>query len=168
MNACRRETARAATETIARVFNMTAVNRNNDAGLETCVVKSDLRETEIPKRRIIEAVEREHFDENAVFAIKLALEEALTNAVKHGNACDPNKKVTVRFAVNQERAVIIVRDEGSGFEPSQVPDPTRPDRLRVPNGRGIMLLRAYMDEIDYRDQGRELYMVKRRLSKRPS
>lgn len=141
---------------------MSEVNPNNELEFETCVVKSSLREIEQPKRRILDAIRRHQFDDCAVFAIQLAVEEALTNAVKHGNCCDPGKVVTVRFAVNDHRAVIIVRDEGAGFEPSRIPDPTRSDRLPLPNGRGIMLLRAYMDEIEYRDSGRELYMVKLR------
>jgi len=143
---------------------MSEVNPNSEPTFETCVVKSSLSDVEQPKRRILDAVQLNKFDDAAIFAIQLALEEALTNAVKHGNCCDPCKAVTVRFAVNDDRAVIIVRDEGAGFEPAGIPDPTRPDRLPLPNGRGIMLLRAYMDEIEYRDNGRELYMVKRRRS----
>ncbi len=141
---------------------MSEVNPNSEPAFETCVVKSSLTDIEQPKRRILEAVQAHRFDDAAIFAIQLALEEALTNAVKHGNCCDPCKEVTVRFAVDDHRAVIIVRDEGAGFEPARIPDPTQPDRLPLPNGRGIMLLRAYMDEIEYRDCGRELYMVKRR------
>lgn len=139
---------------------MTDRSRDNEARFETCVVRSDLRSIEAPKRKILDAVREHHYDESALFALQLALEEALTNAVKHGNCCDPDKSVTVRFCVDDQRAVVVVRDEGEGFEPEEVPDPTQPDRLPVPNGRGIMLLRAYMDEIEYRDRGRELYMVK--------
>lgn len=141
---------------------MSEANSNNETAFETCVVPSALREIEAPKRRILDTVQRQGYQESDIFAIQLALEEALTNAVKHGNCCDPDKTVTIRFRVTPERAVIIVRDEGPGFEPETVPDPTHPDRLPLPNGRGIMLLRAYMDEIEYRDHGRELYMVKRR------
>jgi serine/threonine-protein kinase RsbW len=86
----------------------------------------------------------------------------LTNAVKHGNAYDPEKKVTVRYAVTPETLVVIVRDEGPGFIPAAVPDPTSPERLSVPSGRGIMLLRAYMDEVEYRDKGREVRFAKHR------
>lgn len=135
---------------------------NNDPAFETCVIGSALREIEQPKRRILDAVQQHSFDDSDIFALQLALEEALTNAVKHGNCCDPKKSVTIQYSVNNKRAVIVVRDEGAGFEPGEVPDPTHPDRLPVPNGRGIMLLRAYMDEIEYRDSGRELYMVKLR------
>ena len=141
---------------------MTVVDPDNEATFHVCVINSDQHETEIPKQAILRELERCQFGESAQFAIKLALEEALTNAVKHGNQCDPDKPVTVRYAVTQEKAVIIVRDEGCGFEPEDIPDPTTPDRLPHPDGRGIMLMRAYMDEVAYRDQGREVYFMKRR------
>lgn len=144
------------------VPTMTTVDPHNEATYHVCVVKSDLREAEIPKQKIIEEIEKRQFDASSVFAIKLALEEALTNAVKHGNCCDPTKPVTVRYVVTDDEIIVIVRDEGEGFEPGKIPDPTAPDRLPLPNGRGIMLLHAYLDKVEYRDGGREVYMLKRR------
>lgn len=141
---------------------MPEVDPNNEATFHVCVIKSDLAETCRPKKLILSELERFGFSEESVFGIKLALEEALTNAVKHGNCCDPTKSVTVRYAVNEEKVVVIVRDEGCGFEPEKVPDCTSPERLPVPNGRGIMLMRAYMDEVCYRDHGREVYFAKSR------
>ncbi len=98
---------------------MTKVDPDNEATYHVCVIKSDQRETEIPKKAILRELERFRFGPDAKFAIKLALEEALTNAVKHGNACDPTKKITIRYAVTPEKAVFIVRDEGPGFIPSR-------------------------------------------------
>jgi serine/threonine-protein kinase RsbW len=147
---------------------MTAVNPDNEATFTECVVKSDLRETCVPKQAIITELERCRYSEDAVFAVQLALEEALANAVKHGNRNDAAKSITVRYAVNEEKAVVVVRDEGGGFLPDDVPDCTSPDRLPLPNGRGIMLIRAYMDEVCYRDRGREVYFVKRRASATPA
>ena len=141
---------------------MTKVDPNNEETFKVCVISSDLREAGVAKQAVLKDLERHRFCEEATFAVKLALEEALTNAIKHGNQNDPSKPVTVRFAVTDEKAVIIVRDEGPGFEPDETPDPTTPDRLPLPDGRGIMLIRAYMDEVRYRDQGREVYIVKRR------
>ena len=100
--------------------------------------------------------------EEAIFAIKLTLEEAVTNSIKHGNKCDPNKKVTVRYFVDERQVVVFVRDEGPGFNPEAVPDPTSPDRLSLPNGRGILLMRAYMDGVEYRENGREICFLKRK------
>lgn len=139
-------------------------NDQSDSGVDfkVCVIRSDARQVSLPKRAIDRELEQHHFADDAVFAVRLALEEALTNAVRHGNMNDPSKTITVRYSVNDERAVIIVRDEGCGFVPENVPDPTTPERLRVPNGRGLMLIRSYMDEVEYRDQGRELRVVKRK------
>ncbi|MFQ5590302.1 MAG: ATP-binding protein [Phycisphaerae bacterium] len=139
---------------------------NNEEAFEVCVMRSDLREARTPKDAILKRLRECKYDAHAVFAVKLALEEAISNAVKHGNRHDQSKRITVRYAVDDDRTVIVVRDEGSGFQPECVPDCRRPDRLPVPNGRGIMLIRAYMDEVEFRDNGREICCVKYRKAKR--
>lgn len=141
---------------------MTRPDPDNEGSFHVCVIGSDQRETAVAKDAIIHELERHHYSEDTTFGIKLALEEALANAVKHGNRADPDKKVTVSYAVSDEKVVIIVRDEGSGFKPENIPDCTEPERLPIPNGRGIMLIRSYMDEVCYRDNGREIYFMKRR------
>lgn len=143
---------------------MTRMDPDNEASFRTCVIKSVLAETQIVKQAIQQELERLQFCSNDIFAIRLALEEALSNAVKHGNQNDSSKTVTVRFAIDDEKAVIYIRDEGCGFCPSSVPDPTTPDRLPLPCGRGLMLMRSYMDVVEYRDEGREVYLVKLRTS----
>ncbi len=144
---------------------MPKVDPDNEATFNVCVIPSDIKQTCNPKAAILSDLQQCQYSEDDVFAIKLALEEALTNAVKHGNCCDPSKRITVRYAVSNLKAVVIVKDEGVGFQPDRVPDPTTPDRLPLPDGRGIMLMRAYMDEVEYRDQGREVRFVKYRKSK---
>lgn len=143
---------------------MAYIDADNETDFEVQVVKNDLRSIIPPKEVILSDLERHGYSECEIFAIKLALEEALTNAVKHGNANDPAKHVTVRFSVTPEKAIVIVRDEGEGFMPEEVPDCTCAERLPVPSGRGIMLMKAYMDKICYRDKGREVYFMKRRGS----
>ncbi|MFQ5494956.1 MAG: ATP-binding protein [Phycisphaerae bacterium] len=141
---------------------MTDTNPDNDSTCKVCVIASDQRETERPKREILDELRRCGFHDDETFAIKLALEEALTNAVKHGNQCDRAKKITVRYSVSREQLVVSVRDEGEGFLAGDIPDPTTPDRLPLPSGRGIMLIRAYMDDVQFRDNGREVVFTKRR------
>jgi serine/threonine-protein kinase RsbW len=141
---------------------MTHVDPDNEATFHVFFIPSSLCHVDLPQQAVLRELHRFGYDADAMFGIKLAMEEALTNAVKHGNCCDPEKSVTVRYAVTRERAVIVVRDEGPGFEPEAVPDPTTPDRLPQPNGRGILLIKSYMDEVEYRDHGRELYFSKRR------
>lgn len=109
---------------------------------------------------MLEQVSRHGYSGAASFAIKLALEEGLCNAIKHGNCLDPRKKVHVAFEITAERAEITIRDEGPGFNPQAVPDPTVDENLEKPSGRGLMLMRAYMDHIRFNAAGNEVVMVK--------
>ena len=112
-------------------------------------------------RSIIEHVERfGGFDEHSIFAIKLALEEALINAVKHGNKLDPSKMVHVEARVQPHRAEITIEDEGPGFERRSVPDPTAAENLCKCSGRGILLMESYMTSVKWSKNGRRVEMVK--------
>ena len=102
------------------------------------------------------------YDEEHRFAVRLAIEEALVNAMKHGNRMDPSRQVRLRYCASPECVEISVADEGAGFDPAAVPDPTADENLRKPCGRGIMLMRAYMDEVSYSGSGQEVHMVKYR------
>jgi serine/threonine-protein kinase RsbW len=112
-------------------------------------------------RRILEEVDRHHYTENASFAIKLALDEALINAIKHGNQLDPAKRVQIEASVTPEEAEIIIQDHGVGFEREAVPDPTLEENLEKSGGRGILLIEAYMTSAQWTDRGRRLRMVRR-------
>jgi len=139
---------------------MTTSSHKDPAGYERVVIPSDLKAAKRPEHRILHEVKRCRFSNEAIFAIRLALEEAVTNAIKHGNRRDPSKQVLVRFKVCQHQAEILVRDDGPGFHPNAVPDPTRDENIERPNGRGIMLMRAYMDDVSYNDAGNEVRMIK--------
>ncbi len=95
-----------------------------------------------------------------VFSIKLALEEALVNAIKHGNQMDRSKKVHVSYQLHADRFEVSVSDEGPGFDPADVPDPTAIENLERPCGRGLMLMRHYMSEVSYNDRGNGVLMCK--------
>ncbi len=116
---------------------------------------------------ILGRVEAVGYGEDDRFAIRLALEEALINAIKHGNKFDRTRKVTISADVGAERTTITVCDDGAGFDPEAVPDPTADENLEKPCGRGIMLMKAYMDEVSYNDRGNEVRMAKRRCSGLP-
>ncbi len=109
---------------------------------------------------MLEQVARYGYSGSATFAIKLALEEGLNNAICHGNGYDPKKLVEVIYDVNSQRAEIIITDQGQGFHPKDVPDPTTDENIEKPCGRGIMLIRAYMDEMDFNTCGNQVRMVK--------
>jgi serine/threonine-protein kinase RsbW len=99
-----------------------------------------------------------------VEGIGLAVREALANAIVHGNQCDPEKVVGILVAVNERcDLLIIIRDSGSGFDPSRVPDPTVGDSLLASHGRGIFFMQKFMDKVDFRfGQGTEVIMRRRR------
>ena len=111
---------------------------------------------------IIDALSQTGFPESDVFAVRLAIDEALANAIKHGNACDPSKKVHIRFCLENSRVTLAVRDEGRGFDYRNIPDPTTDDRLELPCGRGLLLMKSYMDSVSFNEIGNEVTMVKGR------
>lgn len=110
---------------------------------------SDTAEGPRVQSALMERLSAHHYSEKAIFGIRLAVEEALVNAVKHGNQLDRSKNVRVRFTVSEREVVIEIADEGPGFRPEDVPDPTDPENLERPCGRGLMLMRAYMTECDF-------------------
>jgi serine/threonine-protein kinase RsbW len=123
-------------------------------------------------RRIIDEVlgqlESRRWSEHEVFSIRLALEEAIVNAIKHGNGLDDRKQVNVACKLSADRLWIKITDEGTGFNPEQVPDPTDPENLEKPCGRGIMLMRSYMTRVEYNARGNVVEMEKERSGKRGS
>ena len=99
------------------------------------------------------------YDEGSVFAIRLALEEAINNGFRHGNKSDPAKVVRLDWSATEQRVQIEVEDEGEGFDPGAVPDPTAEENIEIPSGRGLMLMRAYMSEVEYVDPGNRVRLV---------
>jgi serine/threonine-protein kinase RsbW len=96
------------------------------------------------------------------FNVRVALTEALSNAILYGNARDPAKQVAVRVAFGADRIEAEVTDEGIGFDPSGVPDPTLPERLEREDGRGLFLIRKVMDEVRFNAKGNSVWMSVRR------
>jgi serine/threonine-protein kinase RsbW len=94
------------------------------------------------------------------FAVRLALEEAMVNAVKHGNRGDPNKKAQLRYLVDPGSLLVEVEDEGAGFDPAAVPDPLAPENLERPSGRGLFLIRRYMTWMEHNKRGNCVRMCK--------
>src|SRR6185369_1388136 len=86
---------------------------------------------------LIDAVQQRRYDPASVFAIRLALEEALANAFKHGNKGDPGKHVHMECRVEHDVVVIEIEDQGEGFDPQTVPDPTEQENIEIPSGRGL-------------------------------
>jgi serine/threonine-protein kinase RsbW len=119
---------------------------------------------EVPEveQRILDAASRQGYGEPDCFAIKLALEEALANGIKHGNRSDPSKRVDVTYEIDPQSIRITICDEGRGFDPSALADPTLDENLAKPFGRGVMLMRTYMNDVAFNDRGNCVTMVKHR------
>ena len=109
---------------------------------------------------VLGEMRRFDYSDDACFAVKLALEESIINAIRHGNKFDRQRLVRISFEVDSRHVSITIQDEGRGFDPQEVPDPTCDENLSKPNGRGIMLMRAYMDEVTYSKCGTKVTMVK--------
>jgi serine/threonine-protein kinase RsbW len=102
------------------------------------------------------------FDEDEVMQISMAVREAAVNAVLHGNAYDPGKKVKLDFERTASDLVITIRDQGKGLDLAKIPDPLAPENLLKTSGRGIFLIRSFMDEVQIRPSqtGTEIKLVK--------
>ncbi len=124
------------------------------------VFPSRLDEVPAVEAAILADVDTAGFAEKSVFAIRLAMAEALANAVRHGNGGDESKQVKVEWDVTPGRFEVTVEDEGEGFDPDAVPDPTLEENLTIPSGRGVMLMRAYMTEVSFNERGNRVTLVK--------
>ena len=115
---------------------------------------SHLRET------VLTNLKKYNFEDGDIFAVHLALEEAFINAVKHGNRMDPDKGVKIDYLVEPDKITVSVTDEGHGFDPEAVPDPRYGENLYKPEGRGLFLMRSYMDKVEFNKEGNSVSMVK--------
>jgi len=113
-------------------------------------------------QEILDQLEKQAWIQHDIFSIHLAMEEALVNAIRHGNRLDPSKQVHVACRVSPELIRIEITDEGEGFDPSSVPDPTDPAHIEAPSGRGLMLMRSFMSRVEYNDVGNHVVMEKER------
>ena len=107
-------------------------------------------------------------DEDELHWVSVAVRESVVNAIKHGNKNDPNKRVIVEFSpvppAASDELVIRIEDQGEGFVPEEVADPLAPENILKSSGRGIFLIRSFMDEMELQrapEGGMEVVMVKR-------
>lgn len=101
-------------------------------------------------------------DEDELFKITMAVREAAVNAVLHGNSYDPDKRITASFENTGDSLVIRIADQGKGLDPGTLPDPLAPENLLRGSGRGIFLIRSFMDEVHFKQlhPGTELTLIK--------
>lgn len=111
---------------------------------------------------ILDELEELGYTEKERFGIRLALEEALVNAVKHGHRGDTSKTVRVRYQASMVQFMVEIEDQGPGFVPARVPDPLLPENLERPSGRGVLLMEHYMTWVRYNDRGNRVTLCKMR------
>lgn len=112
------------------------------------------------REKILTELKAKSYSEEDIFAVHLALEEAFINAVRHGNKMDPAKGIKIDYSVALDKIEVAVTDEGNGFDPKAVPDPRYGENLYKPEGRGLFLMRSYMDVIGFNESGNSVCMVK--------
>ena len=118
------------------------------------------------QEEILQHVEKAGFAGREFFGIKLALEEALVNAIRHGNRLDPAKHVYIEARITPKKVEFLIEDEGPGFDRGGVPDPTADENLEKCSGRGILLIESYMSRVWWDRGGRRLRMIKEHLDGR--
>jgi serine/threonine-protein kinase RsbW len=104
------------------------------------------------------------FSAKEIFGARLALEEAMVNAIKHGHRNDTRKRVDIRYQVTEQQLLVEVRDQGPGFDPEALPDPLAPQNLERPGGRGVFLIRQYMSWVQFNESGNAVTLCKVRGS----
>jgi serine/threonine-protein kinase RsbW len=123
------------------------------------VLESNLESIDVVEKLISQAKDEFSISEEMCNYIWIALNEAVSNAIKHGNKFNPSKKVRLAVETKYERYICFtVKDEGEGFDFTQVPDPTSPDRIAEPNGRGVFLINKLADIVTYSNNGTCLEM----------
>jgi serine/threonine-protein kinase RsbW len=109
---------------------------------------------------VLQKLEEQNWVSRDIFGIHLALEEAVVNAIRHGNKLDLQKHVHIRCRLSAKRFEIEIIDEGQGFNPCDVPDCTDDEHLEIPSGRGLLLMRCYMNRVEYNAKGNAVVMEK--------
>ena len=131
---------------------------------------STIESVDTVERTAEDFAQRAGFDADTIPNIVMAVREAAVNAVLHGNAYDPAKQITASFETNSDSLVVRIADQGPGFDPTRVPDPLAPENILRGSGRGIFLIRAFMDEVHFRQlhPGSELTLIKHRAPAQPA
>jgi serine/threonine-protein kinase RsbW len=129
-----------------------------------CLTLRHLDEVSEVVETVVVAMKGLGFEDKDLFAVRLALDEALVNALKHGNQHDPTKQAWLRYHLTREEVLMEVEDQGAGFDPAEVPDPLEPENLERACGRGLLLIRTYMSRVRHNPCGNCITMCRRRSS----
>jgi serine/threonine-protein kinase RsbW len=113
----------------------------------------------LAEKLIDEACQKHNVHESHYGNILIALTEAVNNAIHHGNRLDPAKQVSMGYEVKGDQIIFVVSDQGPGFDFEHLPDPTDPENIEKPHGRGVFLMRALADSVEFSDHGATVAMA---------
>ena len=121
---------------------------------------------EVAERALLDLCRRAGWPADEDYWLVTALREAVANAVRHGNRQDPKRLVRIEYTVHNSTVTISVEDEGQGFDPEDIPDPTDPANLLRPSGRGIFYMRQFMNRVEFRttENGGTAVLMERQLN----
>jgi serine/threonine-protein kinase RsbW len=125
-------------------------------------LSSDLDVGHAAIEELLNALTASGWEGSDLFRIQMAIEEAIVNAIEHGNKRDESKKVHTVFRVTPEKVLMEITDEGAGFDHRNVADPTTDELVDQPRGRGVMLIRELMTEVVYNEIGNQVTIIKLR------
>ncbi len=111
---------------------------------------------------LLDQLEKNGWSNKDTFGIHMAMEEAMMNAIRHGNHCAPDKEVEILIELSKDRFYAKITDQGCGFNPEELPDPTDDENLEKTSGRGVMLIKSFVDDAAYNEKGNSLELTKMR------
>lgn len=127
--------------------------------LERINFPSKAENINLAEKLIDELCEKHNVHDDYYGNILIAITEAVNNAIHHGNKLDPEKSVTLGYSVNGDKLSVFISDEGPGFDYENLPDPTEPENIEKPHGRGVFLMKALADDVGFEQNGSEVEMV---------
>lgn len=133
---------------------------------KSALISSDILAIDFLCQQLLGEVAARDFSAEDIFGIHLGIEEAFINAIKHGSKEDKDKQISIEYLITDDRFEITITDKGEGFDPESVPDPRREENLYKTSGRGMLLMRSYMDIVEYNRKGNSVRMVKNKTTQR--
>ncbi|MBC8202959.1 MAG: ATP-binding protein [Planctomycetes bacterium] len=130
---------------------------------ESHQLKGTRESMDFVQHSILDAMESLGYAEEDLFAVRIAIEEAIANAILHGHQGDQERTIDVRWSIDKNKVVMVVCDSGRGYDESAVPDPTADENLTLPSGRGLAMIKAFMSQVTISENGRRIEMTRERL-----
>jgi serine/threonine-protein kinase RsbW len=127
---------------------------------ESRVVKGTRTAFDEIQENVLARMEDCGYTETDLFSVRVAIEEALANALLHGHQGDESRDIEVEWKVDSHAVEISVQDQGRGYDPKMVPDPTADENLALPSGRGVAMMHSFMDEVQINEKGNMVTMTR--------